>query len=181
MSEAEMDAAASAASRGKLRSVSVGRGFTMRQALTLTVYKIYSRPLVAVVFTLTLALLAGCIFVLITGEFAPRLLAIVLAVGAIWSMWAPVTATISNAKVLSEMWRVGEVAKSRPTEDELWVRTHAGTWRFPWATIRPLKRLFGFIILEMDNDPNNQVALPIALWSGAPTRVPEPDDGRSDS
>lgn len=142
----------------------ITRGFTLRQSIARSAYEIVSRPLPGTIFALSLlVLLVGLVSVILDAPL-PRIPGLILLVASVWSIWTPVSETIKAARKQAESWRVGDVVTSGSTADEYWIRTPQGQWRYNWARLEPVKRMFGFVIVEVDGNAFYHIAIPAALW-----------------
>ena len=147
-----------------VRSIVVRRGFTARQAIARTLYEAVSRPVAGALLAFALFVMIGGLAVAVLGGPVPRSAGLVFFAGSVWSLWAPIAGTVKEAKVQAKSWRVGDTVTSGSTEETYWIRTPAGSWRYPWTRLREVKRMLGFVVVEMDGNSFYHIAIPRVLW-----------------
>ena len=152
-------------------SFTVRRGFTLRQAAVRTCYEIISRPIPGALFALSVLIFIASLAFLIVGAPFSRIASLVFAVASAWSISTPIWGTITAARKQSASWRVGEVVTSGSSRTEYWIRTPHGEWRYDRGRLALVRRLFGFVIVEVDGNEFYHIAIPGALWIEPPLRT----------
>jgi hypothetical protein len=162
---------------GHPRRLVVTRGFTPRQAIARTLYEVISRPLAVTLLILTAVVLVASVVLILVGGPIPRLVSLAFFAGSIWSLWVPIAGTVKEARGQAKSWRVGDEVRAGATPDAYWIRTPLGSWRYQWNQIREVKRLLGFVIVEVNGDSNHHISIPVGLWIDRSTAVKGPAVG----
>ena len=146
------------------RSIVIRRGFTARQSIARTLYEAISRPLAGTLLAFALLVMVGSLAFAVLGGTLPRLAALVFFAGSVWSLWTPIAGTVREARAQAKSWRVGDTVTSGSTGETFWIRTPAGSWRYRWTRLREVKRMLGFVVVEVDGNAFYHIAIPTALW-----------------